>query len=178
MHISSKQKYQSRRTIIIVVVVLFLLTGGALAYWYCFMRSDTSFVETEITNTQESGESPEKVEVADDELSDSEVTNEKTVTVPSNTTAGTVQPVITFASEDGGKISLGSYLPTAASGECKLVLSKNGAADIVKTTPVRMEAQYICQFWDIAVPSPGGWTAKLTNVNGANESEPATMKVR
>jgi hypothetical protein len=172
-----KDSKKPKIIVIITVIVLFLLSGGALAYWFSVVRPQSNFVEEEIITTNDSGESPDKVDGENPQPATDNDNYEKTVTVPSESTDGTVTPVITFAQENAGFVSLGSFFNSPTSGSCELTLSKAGEVNIVKTTPVQLQSQYICQFWDVAVPSSGGWTAKLVNINGSSRSTAAEMGV-
>jgi hypothetical protein len=170
MHLNKSHK--TRTIIIVVVVVLFVLSSGALSYWLFLMQPPTN-QEIQLDN-------PSQIEKSfgDSANPDSRLENDSKVEiVPSDGTANTVEPVITFIGESNGVVSIGALLNSqSVAGVCRLILSKTGEAPIVSDSQIVKAHNYTCGF-DVNVPTSGGWTAELANVVGANESEPSIMEV-
>lgn len=172
-----KKNNAKKWRILIVVILIVLICVIAFFAWKA--ADNDSDTDNQIANdTQQTIDHPKQPGNAS-QPSNNSADGGKNTTVPDNNVSNTVfKPTITYAAETNGAISIAAQLDgDNIAGVCRLTLQKAGEVDIVRDSNINYTVHYTCSIDNVSVPSSGGWTAKITNVVGSNESEPAILEV-
>jgi hypothetical protein len=92
-----------------------------------------------------------------------------------------IQITISSLDQTSNEISIRTVLDGIESGECKIMFSKTGYKEIVRTANISLvTSYYTCQGWDISkslFPSKGMWNISIEAVNSEIKGQSETRSI-
>lgn len=181
MKIAKKHKIPKKP--IIAVVVLLILTGVG---GYCFYQSQqpnnsigSSKIRPQNTvdyNPDTGAKQQQKEDTKSEIIKKNEQTKEDTTSISNS--SSNINITLSRANQGGSGLPLNirTIITGITSGNCSVVLTRDGQPTISKTFPIVAEATYAtCQQADIAAADfgvSGEWKLSITATSGGSSSQP------
>lgn len=132
---------------------------------------------SDINDTEEAAKENPEATSRSTQSSDAEPTKQLTPGNTEDTNTKPVMPEISHATQSGDSVEVVATFSTTANGVCRLTLSKPGAENINRESPITIgSSYYICGF-TVNNVSGSGWTATVTHAYSGKISDSASQKV-